>query len=130
MEVDNRALEPRQLARDSSTLSAETQSQVAYPRANVSPVATQTDNREPTSTRNHLVEIGTIFHNGEEIVHQCTVDGCASKTIGRPIDFKRHYDNYHGGLLYACPDCSFSDGRRDKLIKHFREYVHGPEHTN
>jgi hypothetical protein len=78
-----------------------------------------------------MKDIGTVCYNEEtqEYRYKCDREGCTRKSMGRVQDLKRHFDDFHGGMMLECPvaGCKHTRARRDKLMKHCRE-AHGSEY--
>jgi hypothetical protein len=76
-------------------------------------------------------DIGTVCYNEDtqEYRYKCDREGCTRKSMGRVQDLKRHFDDFHAGVMLECPvaGCDHTRARRDKLMKHCRE-AHGSEY--
>jgi hypothetical protein len=96
------------------------------------PAMASSSQTQPRTSGSASKELGTVFYNDEaqEYRYKCDREECSGKTMGRVQDLKRHFDDFHGGLLLACPvaGCTHSKTRKDKLMKHCRE-AHMIEYT-
>jgi hypothetical protein len=73
--------------------------------------------------------IGTVCYNEEtqEYRYKCDREGCTTrKPMGRVQDLRRHFDDFHNGIVFNCPfpGCEYIRARKDKFKQHCRE-AHG-----